>query len=513
MSKIKILKAGVTMPVHAPDFPPEFKWINSNTALTLEKFKGHPILLHFWSFGSINALQILLDIKKLEDEFSKKGLVVIGIQIAKFNLDQNFDNIKEACHRLNITHPVIVDEDSLISKKFAIRSLPTYVLIDCEGSIFSTISGENKYEILKEQINSLIINKNLPQFELCSWSSFDDKYNFRYPTKTVGCEITGEIFYFVSDTFNNRIVQLNANGQFVTSFGEGILSSPLGCCVWKDELIVCDSGHHRVLAFDLEGNPQRKYKILAGKGERGSFEARAEYDAKLAPLNFPSDVCVWGSNLVITCSGSHQIVQYVTKDDSVTHIAGSGKEDLLDGPASYAALAEPSGISAVSDSVLAFTDSETSSIRLIIKNWNDTGKTMIISLVGGGLSEFGFSDGLGAEAKMQHPLSCSWSPRSQNLYVLDSFNNAMRIYSLGKDYLGTVPLSEKLNEPAGISWYAGDLIITDTNSHRILLVSETDILQKSQIDSLQIAKVSKIFNGPFAKITDYPKHSFNQNLV
>ncbi len=501
------------MPLHAPEFPPEFKWVNSESSLTLEKFKGHPILLHFWTFGSINTQQVLIDIKKLEEEFSKKGLVVIGIQSAKFNHEQNIENVKEACHRLNINHPVIIDEEAQIAKKFAIRSLPAFILIDLEGRILLSIAGENKYEHLREQIISLITNKNLPQFELYNWYSFDDKFNFRYPTKTVATEIQGNLFYFISDSFNNRIVQLNEEGLFVTSFGEGILSSPLGCCVWKEDLIVCDSGHHRVLAFDLEGKPQRKYRVLAGKGEKGAFEARAEYDAKSAPLNFPSDVCVWGHHLVIACSGSHQIVQYVSKDDSVTHIAGSGKEDLLDGPASYAALAEPSGISAISDNVMAFTDSETSSIRLLVKNWNETGKTMIISLVGGGLSEFGFSDGLGAEAKMQHPLSCAWSPNSQNLYVIDSFNNAMRIYSLGKDYLGTVPLSEKLNEPAGISWHSGNLIITDTNSHRILLIKETDVNQRIHTDSLDIAKVNKIFKGPFAKITDYPKNGFNQNLV
>lgn len=501
------------MPLHAPEFPPELKWVNSDSALTLEKFRGHPILLHFWTFGSIHAFQVLSELKKLEDEFSKKGLVVIGIQNPKYFHERNYENVKEACHRLNINHPVILDEEMLIYKKFAIRTLPSYVLIDPEGNIIVSTSCDNKYEYLREKISSLVVGKNLPTFDLYNWSAFDDKFNFRYPTKAVAALVQDKLYYFISDTFNNRIVQLTEEGQFVTSFGEGILYSPLGCCIWKDFLIVCDSGHHRVIAFDLEGKPQRKYKVLAGKGEKGIFESRSEYDAKSAPLNFPSDVCVWGEHLVIACSGSHQIVQYIYKDDSIIHIAGSGKEDLQDGPATHAALAGPSGITAISESVLAFTDSETNSIRLIIKNWNETGKTMIVSLVGGGLAEFGFSDGLGAEAKMQHPLSCAWSPNTQNIYVIDSFNNAMRIYSLGKDYLGTVPLSDELNEPAGISWYSGNLIITDTNSHRILLIKETDIIQRNNTDSIEPAKINKIFKGPFAKITDYSKNNINQNLV
>ena len=113
---------------------------------------------------------------------------------------------------------------------------------------------------------------------------------------------------------------------------------------------------------------------------------------------------------------------------------------------------------------------------------------MIISLVGGGLSEFGFSDGLGAEAKMQHPLSCAWVQIHRIYTSLIHLIMQCAFYSLGKDYLGTVPLSEKLNEPAGISWHSGNLIITDTNSHRILLIKETDVNQRIHTDSLDIAK-------------------------
>lgn len=501
------------MLVNFTDFPQNFKWINSLPPFSLESFRGHPILLYFWTFCNINCIQLLSELKKVEDEFSKKGLIIIGVHCAKFFHEQDFNNVREACHRLNVNFPVIIDEELQIWKKFAIRALPTFILIDSDGQLFSSTFGEHKFDVLKEQLSCITQNKNLAEYTLHSWAKFDDKFNLRFPTKTVAVEIHTQLFYFVSDTYNNRIVQLDSNGKFITSFGEGILFLPLGCCIWKDELIVCDSGHHRVIAFEITGNPQRKYRVLAGKGEKGVFEARAEFDAKLAPLNFPSDVCVWGNNLAITCGGSHQIALYISKDDSVSHIAGSGKEDLIDGPASFAALAQPSSITAISESVLAFTDSNSSAIRAIIKNWNDTGKTMVVSLVGGGLLDFGYTDGLGAEAKLQYPLSCVWSPISQNLYILDSYNNAMRIYSIDKDYLGTVPLSENLNEPSGLSWYDGNLIITDKNSHRIMIVNEYTVSQKDNIDSLDLTPVQSIFEGPFAKIVDYPKNNFNEHLV
>ncbi|KAB8030950.1 redoxin domain-containing protein [Fluviispira multicolorata] len=501
------------MPVHAPDLPSQFKWVNSSQQLSLSQYLGHPILLNFWTYCCINCIHMLSDLKKIEEEFCPKGLVVIGVQCAKFSHEKDFESINEACHRLNIQHPVIVDEEMYLWKKYAVRSLPTFVLIDSDGKIIFTASGKNIYEGLKEQISTLIQDKNLPEIKLLEWANIEDKLNLRYPTKAVAAKMNDIINYFISDTFNNRIVHLNSEGKFISSFGEGILASPQGCCVWKNELIVCDSEHHRLLAFDLEGSPQRKYRVLAGKGEKGIFETRSEFVAKLAPINSPADVCVWGNDLAITCAGSHQIVLFVAKDESILHIAGSGREDIVDGPASFAALAQPSGITAISDTILAFTDSETSSIRLIVKNWNESGKTMIVSLVGEGLFDFGFRDGLGAEARMQHPLSCAWSPISQNLYVVDSYNNALRIYSVDKDYLGTVTLSEGLNEPSGIYWFEGKIIISDTNSHRIIILDEDKIDQKDNIDSLEVAQVAEIYSGPFGQISDVPKYMLTHNLV
>jgi thiol-disulfide isomerase/thioredoxin len=500
------------MGLSAPQFPESFQWINTKQPLRIEEFKGHPILLDFWTFCCINCIHILPDLKKLEQEFSTQGLVVIGVHSAKFSHEQDYQNILQACHRNHVNHPVVVDENMQIWKSYAIRSWPSFVLIDSNGDIFFTASGEGKYELLREQVLKLLENTSLPEIKLSQWETIEDKINLRYPIKTVATEIEEGRNYFISDSYNNRIVQLNDKAQFVTSFGEGILKSPQGLCVWKNELLVCDTENHRIVAFDLMGTPQRKYRILAGKGNPGFFDAKSEYDAKLAPLNSPADICIWGNNLAIACSGSHQIVIYSPRSDSIVHIAGSGREDILDGAAPLAALAQPTGVCAISDDKLAFTDSETSSLRSLEKNWNDTGKTVITTLVGEGLFEFGFKNGQSSEARLQHPLSCAWSPETRNLYIADTYNNAVRIYSLELDFLGTLELSEILNEPSGISWYQGDLIITNCNANNFFIVKEKDILESSGSDSNYYSKVTSVFSGPFGNIADYSTLDSKKNV-
>lgn len=491
------------MALSAPSFPESFQWINVNQPLRLEELKGHPILLDFWTYCCVNCIHILPDLKKLEQEFSNRGLVVIGVHSAKFSHEQDYQNILQACHRLHVNHPVVVDENMQIWQSYAIRAWPSFVLIDAQGHIVFTASGEGKYAVLREQISKLLENTSLPEVKLSSWEKLDDKLNFRYPVKAIAAEINSETNYFVSDSYNNRIIQLNSQGKFITSFGEGILQSPQGMCVWKQELVVCDTGNHRVVAFDLLGTPQRKYRILAGGEHPGFFDAKSEYEAKKAPLNSPLDVCVWGDDLAITCSGSHQIVVYHSRADSIAHIAGSGREDLLDGAAPLAALAQPSGICSLSENTLAFVDSETSSLRLLERNWNDTGKTKIKTLVGEGLFEFGFQDGQGENARLQHPLGCTWSPQTNQIYIADTYNNRIRVYSVELDFLSTLEISEPLNEPSGISWHQGDLIITDCNANRILVIQEKDIHKNDKGHFEHAGQASSVFSGPFGSLTDY----------
>lgn len=124
------------MGLSAPQFPESFQWINTKQPLRIEEFKGHPILLDFWTFCCINCIHILPDLKKLEQEFSAQGLVVIGVHSAKFSHEQDYQNILQACHRNHINHPVVVDENMQIWKSYAIRSWPSFVLIDSNRDIF-----------------------------------------------------------------------------------------------------------------------------------------------------------------------------------------------------------------------------------------------------------------------------------------------------------------------------------------------------------------------------------------
>lgn len=104
---------------------------------------------------------------------------------------------------------------------------------------------------------------------------------------------------YVCDTENDRIVVFDRFGGFEGSLGEGSLSGPRGVCLGVSRsLFVADTGHNRVLVFDLEteevvqniGGPD------PGDGQ-GSFRD-------------PSAVGVQGDLLYVADTGNHRIQKF-----------------------------------------------------------------------------------------------------------------------------------------------------------------------------------------------------------
>ena len=100
--------------VYAVDFPENLPWINTTEPLTLEKLKGHAVLLDFWTYCCINCIHVLEDLKWLEEKYIDEPFVVIGVHSAKFDNERDEGNIRSAVARYNIRHPVLVDNNHVL---------------------------------------------------------------------------------------------------------------------------------------------------------------------------------------------------------------------------------------------------------------------------------------------------------------------------------------------------------------------------------------------------------------
>src|SRR4029077_19163070 len=100
--------------------------------------------------------------------------------------------------------------------------------------------------------------------------------------------------------------------------------------------------------------------------------------------------------------------------------AGSGRENILDGPLPESCFAQPSGL-ASDGSFLYVADSEVSAIRAVPLG----GQGEVKTIVGEGLFEFGDEDGVGEKVRLQHALGIAY--HAGKLFVADTYNRKIKV--------------------------------------------------------------------------------------
>src|ERR1700737_4931855 len=96
--------------IRAPELTGDRGWLNTDKPLSLAALKGKVVLLDFWTYGCINCMHIIPDLKKLEKKYPNE-LVVIGVHSAKFENEKDTENIRRIILRYEIEHPIVNDAD------------------------------------------------------------------------------------------------------------------------------------------------------------------------------------------------------------------------------------------------------------------------------------------------------------------------------------------------------------------------------------------------------------------
>lgn len=474
--------------INAPEFPDGAEWLNTARPLKLRDLRGKFVLLDFWTYCCINCQHVLPDLKKLEKKYPAE-LVVVGVHSAKFQAERETENIRQAVLRHEVEHPVINDFAMELWQQYAVRSWPTLILIDPLGKLVVGHSGERVFDPIDQIIEQLI-----PLFDsrgLLDRQPLEGKLEqsgeretlLSFPGKVLADEKGGRLF--IADSNHNRILVASLrDGSILEEIGQGdsglkdgdfrtaTFQHPQGMALREWELYVADTENHAIRRVDLR---RKVVETVAGTGRQGYEFNPPPRAGSAQPLNSPWDLESDGDALYVAMAGPHQIWKMELEDDLIGPYAGNGQEALHDGPLASAALAQPSGISSDGQK-LYFADSEVSSIRSA--DLNPDGR--VETLVGGGLFQFGDRDGVGADARLQHPLGVVWCDGS--IFVADTYNNKIKRVNPAARKVETFVGSGEAGwrdgkgataqfmEPAGVSAAAGKLYVADTNNHRIRVV-------------------------------------------
>ena len=226
---------GLEMPVQerskirAPELSGGRGWLNTDKPLSLAALKGKVVLLDFWTYGCINCMNIIPDLKKLEKKYPNELVV---IHSAKFENEKDTENIRRIILRYEIEHPIVNDADFKIWNAYAVDAWPTRYLIDPAGYIIGRLSGEGGYDALDKAISNSVAEfrkrgeLNEAPLKLVLERAKVGDLPLAFPGKIIADEKNNRLF--IADSDHNRIVITKLDGMLVETIGTGAHGSDDG---------------------------------------------------------------------------------------------------------------------------------------------------------------------------------------------------------------------------------------------------------------------------------------------
>jgi len=468
-------------------------WLNTDGSLSLADLRGRFVLLDFWTFCCINCLHVLDELREIEEKYAD-DLVVVGVHSPKFVHEADPDALAAAVERYGVRHPVLDDPDLVTWQAYTARAWPTLVLIDPEGYVVAQYAGEGH----AHAIDALIAELREEQLAKGTLQPGDSPYvappapegDLRFPAKAIRLPAGT---FLVADAGHHRLVELEADAHTVVrpigsatrgaadgAAGIASFNEPNGLCLLPDEVaakvgydvVVADTVNHLLRGVRLDTGEVR---TVAGSG-RQWFGDTSSLDPFIrglrgggpddtASLSSPWDVAWWQDRVWVAMAGIHQLWTFDPRTGEVEVAAGTTHEGLVDGPSAEAWFAQTSGFAVAGDR-LWLVDSETSSLRYVLGDPSRRDQ-QVLTAIGRGLFDFGFTDGPAADALLQHPLGVAVLPDG-SLAVADTYNGAVRRYDPATQTLTT--LATGLSEPSGLVVDGDHVVVVESAAHRLTRV-------------------------------------------
>lgn len=429
-------------------------------------------------------MHVLPRVRELHERFSDI-LTVIGVHAGKFRAERDTARIATARERLGVTHPVVNDKRFRVWRAYAVTAWPTVALIGPDGRLLGRVSGEFDVDSMADELTRAAsayadegtLRPGPEPFEAAPLPA--PSGTLRFPTRALAGE-AGTLF--VSDAGHHRVLEAALTrdagsavatvtrvwGDGTAGFADGPAEAarfeePRGLALLGGALFVADRANHAVRRLDLAAG---EVATVAGNGSLAAHRI-SEGDAR-TPLRSPWDLLSADDRyLLVAMAGSHQLYSLSLAGGDGPRLrleAGTGAEDIRDGDARSAALAQPTGLAAGPSGEAHFVDCESSSVRSL-----EAGS--VRTLVGTGLFDYGDRDGPPADALLQHAEDVALFGGS--LAVADTYNDKVRLVDPVSGRTRTMAGdagSGALSGPAGIASLGETLLVCDTDAHRLVEV-------------------------------------------
>jgi DNA-binding beta-propeller fold protein YncE len=448
--------------------------VNVGEPLSMAGLRGRVVVLHFFTGSCVHCQRVVRELRGLEAR-SGADLVLIGVRTPRFDHERAAPALAASVARLRISHPVVDDPQAAAWDRYGVRAWPTVVVVDRAGYVVGSARGEGVGPAVEQAVEAALTGAG---------SSPSRAASTRIGAPSPGGRATSPAPVARDpDATPDPPGEVHAPVRpHARSGPAGELDSPAKVAVHPEGVVLADTAHDRVLVVRLDGGIVAEHLgVQAPHGVRATPDGSllvCERDADrvvrlpagggkprlvLGDVASPWDVAAGSDgNVFVAEAGRHRIWR-ITPDGGAAVLAGTGEEGLEDGYGPKALFAQPSGL-ALGPQGLFVVDAEASALRVI------DAQNRVATLVGRGTSTWGAADGPAATALLQHPQGVAAAPDGYSIYVADTFNSSLRLWSGVDGELRTAPV-EGLLEPGGLDVLPdGRLVVADTGNHRIVMV-------------------------------------------
>lgn len=128
----------VADPLAAPEFA--LTTIEGRT-IDSSRLRGNVVLVNFWATWCGPCKEEMPALKRLKESFAGKSFELLAV-----TTDQQVEGIRTFVQALGLEFPVLLDNTKDVSAAFAVRGLPTTVLIDRQNRLVGRAVGPRAWD-------------------------------------------------------------------------------------------------------------------------------------------------------------------------------------------------------------------------------------------------------------------------------------------------------------------------------------------------------------------------------
>ena len=98
--------------------------------LRLSEFRGEVVLINFWASWCGPCRQEMPVLSQLHEKYKALGFTVLGI-----NVEKDSAKARKLLLEMPVSFPVLLDNESVVSKQYDVVAMPSTVLIDRDGNM------------------------------------------------------------------------------------------------------------------------------------------------------------------------------------------------------------------------------------------------------------------------------------------------------------------------------------------------------------------------------------------